>query len=609
MLDSTVTLRFPLRRLAWLPAAGARALGAAAQSVQPPPLWYAGDTHEMIQLCPVAGGAIPPDRELTDVYAEMLAKDLHVMDVLVLVTGTTTCWQYLGQYAPLVTGTEDPLTLPDPEHVIQFGCEVVGGDEEGCLYPSWGHVVGLGIEDAAYPFEADYPAPSLAFFRAQPKGVVGYAHVAWPEGLAVPADFPPIDRNFTRIYPLLAPFDVALRRVDFLSTPDVGHQAVQITRDPWWGLWYKLLDAGLRVSVTGGTVAQCYVALGSLDARTYARIALDPLDHDRWLRAIQRGRTTLADGAEDFLDLEVEGALLGTTLQASSPAVVSVEATLTTTAARQTVLEVLLDGEVVASEPVDLPLGGQHVLRAEIPVPESGWLAARTLPAAHTGAIFVLVDGKPIVDAETADYFAAFADHLDAFLDDAVRLCESCAGSGCAACTELERWVGESEAEIRADIESGRRIFRALAAYDRPPPGSAERYGRSTPSCVGPLGIGLAAPALPGAGAHLTCFNGPPSTTGALVVGSAPNLTGVPYLGATLHVSQVPAPMTIPVTTDEGGYAEVRLRIPPATAADELYCQFLLQDTPNCPSPGTLCASDALRVPVPRNLYLPSTPR
>ena len=96
-----------------------------------------------------------------------------------------------------------------------------------------------------------------------------------------------------------------------------------------------------------------------------------------------------------------------------------------------------------------------------------------------------------------------------------------------------------------------------------------EGFGRSTPSCVGPLGIGLAAPARPGAGALFTCFNGPPSTTGALVVGSAPNPTGVPYLGATLHVSQVPAPTTIPVTTDEGGYAEVRLRIPPTTAADE----------------------------------------
>ena len=60
----------------------------------------------MIQLCMV-GGSQPPDRPLSDVYAEMQAKNLNVMDVLVLITGNATCSSYLAQYAPLVTGAED----------------------------------------------------------------------------------------------------------------------------------------------------------------------------------------------------------------------------------------------------------------------------------------------------------------------------------------------------------------------------------------------------------------------------------------------------------------------------------------------------------------------
>lgn len=582
----------PLFALAWT------ALPAAGQSVQPPSGWFSGDPHEVIQVCPLPGGMPPPDRPVSDIYAEMLAEGFSVVDVLVYVASFVDCDDYTNLYAPNVTGIEDPVTQGDPDRVLQFGVEIVGSVDPACRYAGWGHIVGLGIDDGHYLFDADYPAPNLAFLRAQPKGVTGYAHVSWPEGTQVPQDFPPIDPSLSRLYPVLAPTDAALHRVDLISTTDVGNMLTQISPHPWWGLYYKLLSAGIRVSVTSATVGQCYqAALGPLDRRTYVKTEAGLLDHDLWLEGILAGRTTIADGGKDFLLLQVNGSDVGSEVLLSGPSTVTVTASLTVAEPRQTTLEIVQDSAVVRSDPVDLAAPGTHVFQTTLDVSESGWIAART-EQAHTAAVFTIVDQKPLADPASAAYFHAFADQVAAFLDALVALCNNCPTSACPACQGLEGLVGTSEGAIRADLAEGKKVFAALRDYELPLPRGAERYGEATPSCIGRPGIGLRGKPRAGGSVVLTCFNAPPNALGSVLVGGSPQFPPAVQNGALVFVDPLSVP--VPATSNEGGYAEVQVSFPATTATVHAYCQFVFPNPPSCPGPAASCASDALDLVVPR---------
>ncbi len=573
---------------------------SAPQTVQPPPGWHGGDPHEVIQVCPQPGGMPPPDRPVSDVYAEMLAEGLGVVDVLVYVASFVSCDDYTNLYAPNVTGIEDPVTQGDPDHFLQFGVEIVGGTDPACDYAGWGHIVGLGIDDGHYLFGADYPAPNLAFLRAQQKGVTGYAHVSWPEGTRVPQDFPPIDPSLSRLYPALAPTDAALHRVDLISTTDVGHMLTQISPHPWWGLYYKLLSAGIRVSLTSATVGQCYqAALGPLDRRTYVKTEAGLLDHDLWLDGILAGRTTIADGGKDFLLLQVDGADVGSEVQLGGPASVTVTASLTVAEPRQTTLEIVQDSAVVRSDPVDLTAPGTHVFQTTLDVTESGWIAARTAQA-HTAAVFTIVGGKPLTDPASAGYFHAFADHVAGFLDALGALCDACPTSACPACQGLEQLVGVSEGAIRADLAEGQKVFAALRDYELPLPRGAQRYGVATPSCLGRPGIGVRGKARAGGSVRLTCFNAPPGALGSLLVGAAPQVPPILQNDALVFVDPLSVPAPIAATSNEGGYVEVQVSFPATSATVDVFCQFLFPNPPACPGPGASCASDALQLVVPR---------
>ncbi len=588
----------------WL-ALAAAASAQGAGNVQAPSPWYAGDTHEMIQLCQTGGGGWPPDRDPADVYQEMIQKDLRVSNVLVLITGQTGCAGFLSQYAPRVNGQEHALTASDPDFAMQFGCEAVGTNDLACPYPKWGHVAGLGIRDAFYDLDADYPAPILDFFRAQPGAVAGYPHVAWPESTSIPGGFPPLDPGLTRLHPLLAPMDVALGRVDFLGTADVGAVATQITPHPWWGLWYKLLSAGQRVSIAGGTVAQCYVGISGLDARTWVRLESEPFTYEKWLRAFAAGRVSIADGPSDFLELRVGSAQTGEELQLPGAGLVVAEATLFTGVPRTAEIEIVQDGKVVASRAVQLTGPGSHTFRAALTVNESSWIAARTRKA-HTGAVFAIVAGRPIADPDAAEYFRAFGVYLTSYLDLAKAICAACVQPTCKPCLELMELVGTSEAQIRGEIAEAQRTYLAIRDYERPIPGDAERYGTSSSACLGPIGIGLVddKPAGGGAGqVRLTCFNAPPNTGGVLLIGSGAQQPAISQRGASILVALDPMPSIRLLRTNGGGYAEVVVPIPALTQTLDVYAQFVWNNPSACPGGGPWSSSDALRVGLPRRIY------
>jgi hypothetical protein len=186
-------------------------------------------------------------------------------------------------------------------------------------------------------------------------------------------------------------------------------------------LWYRLLDAGLRVPLAGGSAkASNAVALG--DLRTYARLQPgEPLTYRNWIEALRAGRTFITNGP--LLTLTVNGQGPGASVEVPAEApTIHVRAE-----ARSLVpfeqLEVVCNGEVVAAQHAS---GEPAVaaLETEMQVSRRGWLAARcrgTQPRfsrpenihvfAHTSPVYFHVPGQPSVVDPTA--IATLLGHLD----------------------------------------------------------------------------------------------------------------------------------------------------------------------------------------------------
>jgi hypothetical protein len=467
---------------------------------------------------------------------------------------------YLANYAPLVTGAEHPVSLVDPAHVVQFGVEV-----SSFKASQFGHLQALGIHDAAFPTEALQSEPILAFFRAQASAVTGYAHVLWYEDYAPRLFFGGLGA------PYLAPVDAALGAVDFLESRLVMERGAQ----SWRGLYYKLLNAGLRVAIVGGSDNSCASEeIG--DTRTWARIGEEPLTFGRWSAAVAARATSVSDGSTVFLDMHVGGTPIGGELGLAAPAVVDVRAELhvSTGEAASGELRLIRNGVQIASAPYDLPAGGVATLELPVPFGQSAWIAAAADAGAHTGATFVIVADRPIAQAQDAAYWR---DYCDAFE------------------TQLGAFAVPSvEPAIVARLRAARKVYAALEAVALPAPPGATRYGHSTPACDGPITIGVDSP--PSGFFRITCLNAPPSASGLLVLGLAPDPGGTPILGIDLHVGLGSAYVTLPVQSNDGGYAEVPIAFPgPVTFVG----QYVWANTAACGNGGPLSASDAIQLQLP----------
>jgi hypothetical protein len=186
--------------------------------------------------------------------------------------------------------------------------------------------------------------------------------------------------------------------------------------------WYALLNCGCRVPLVGASGKDSNgTALGSM--RTYARLLPDrEFNYTNWIEAVRAGRTFVTNGP--LLSFTVAGRDPGASVEVPSAGqTVSVRAE-----ARSILpfdrLEVVANGQVVASA-TGSPASA--IVEGEIPVPVSGWLAARCLgnqqifgrPAnqhifAHTSPVYVRRADKPLRVA--ADAVAGFVAELDRML-------------------------------------------------------------------------------------------------------------------------------------------------------------------------------------------------
>jgi hypothetical protein len=482
---------------------------------------------------------------------------------------------FITNYVPLVTGSEDPITQGDPDYIFQFGLEVSQFDAD-----QFGHYHCAGISNAMFPFDAKYSKPIFEFCRAQANAVTGYAHVLWPHSYD-PEEIV-FNPNIGGIG-YLASTDTALGLVDFIETSSI-HSTTPIA--DWRGMYYKLLNTGLRPSLSAGRDNTC--ALPPWNDTTFVRTESEPLTFTKWTAALKAGRTTIAEGKR-FLNLTVNGTEIGGTVSLVSPSTVDVSVTYTTADPQDGELYIVRDGIALpATYPYALLAGEVASFTVPVQMDKSGWVAVHAQgfdeSDAHTGPTYVIVENQPICNAPEAGYWS---DYSEAFINN----------------LSLFNFDTQAELdEVAAHIVKGKKVFDALEACALPPPVGVARYGVSGPACKGPIQVNVRdVPTIGNPNFAITNINAPANAPGWLVVGTAPTSRGPLFAkGAELFIDPGTILLMQPVTANSGGYHEFPIQFPPNASGATLYFQYFWQNVPGCGSVagGALSSSDAIGVTV-----------
>jgi hypothetical protein len=182
--------------------------------------------------------------------------------------------------------------------------------------------------------------------------------------------------------------------------------------------WHGFLNCGFRVPLVGGSGKESNrTALGSF--RTYARLLPDEeVSYKNWIEAIRAGRTFVTTGP--LLTLSVEGLDPGGVLDVPpNGSSVRVRAQVRSPTPVEW-LEVVANGKVVATTQEAGP-SAEPTLEADVPMPTSGWLAARCWGQlnhvrqirvlAQTSPVYIQVAGRP--HSPNPDLLAGLISRLD----------------------------------------------------------------------------------------------------------------------------------------------------------------------------------------------------
>jgi hypothetical protein len=185
--------------------------------------------------------------------------------------------------------------------------------------------------------------------------------------------------------------------------------------------WYRLLSAGLRVPLVGGSGKDSNIVLMGC-VRTYARLTEgQEFNYCKWIEAIRAGRTFVTNGP--LLNLSVAGEGPGSVLQVAADQRLALHAEAASAAPFDR-LELLVNGDVVAS--ATPAVGGLSAsVDAEWVVEGSAWIAARCYGPrkladgqrvfAQSSPAYLEVAGRPFRPA--ASVIKSLAGHLKKVAD------------------------------------------------------------------------------------------------------------------------------------------------------------------------------------------------
>lgn len=376
--------------------------------------WYSGDVHVHY---------IDPETALL----QMKAEDLNVCNVLI--SDFTVDHQ-------LFRGAIEPLS--EPEHIVYLGQEY----REDRL----GHINLLNlktklIEPAATPRRYHYPLNIHASDQVHRDG----GHVSWAHFAAWPG--------------LEGPLGLVLKKVDaveLLCTIDPFHQPIfapdvvpEVRMNSGLRLWYRLLNCGLTIPATAGTdKMNNQVSAGA--NRVFVQVD-QPLTYDRWIEAINAGRTFISNNP--FLLLEIDGQGPGSAIRQEDSKSHTIRAEVWSQFPVDR-LEIIANGEMIAEK--QLSPGETHAsLEINLSPEKSIWIAARAYQFshpytrrglslaqrrdeasgttllnryfgtlrpetvfAHTSPAYITVDDRPVYSPDDAVYFVRYLENSKRWLSE-----------------------------------------------------------------------------------------------------------------------------------------------------------------------------------------------
>ena len=170
-------------------------------------------------------------------------------------------------------------------------------------------------------------------------------------------------------------------KVDFLELAEFG-EADDV-------LYHEFLNLGFQLTATAGSDVPWGDSVGICRTYAYTGGSTDP---DDWFRAVRAGRTFVTAGP--MLHLTVNGEIPGTVMTADSGGVLHIEASAEGWTANPGYLEVVVQGDVVASAKAAgvNPVGCRIAM--DLPVARSMWITARCA-GALTSPVYVRVGNQP----------------------------------------------------------------------------------------------------------------------------------------------------------------------------------------------------------------------
>lgn len=367
--------------------------------------WYAGDMHVHRDCGGPVDGILPESK-----FIEMMeVNDLAVISVLADMGDAEVKPSEIDLLK--VNGEDYHLSIPG--RTIHYEAEW-HWDPAGTTFAHkslGGHIVLLGLNEA-HQIWTESPYKVLEYGREQ-RGIVGFCHTEYLTDT--------IQNELNCCIPIEYPVEAALGTTDFFSEDVYGSISSNwgnYSADATINAYYKLLNCGIRLGLCAGTDYPCNVGepLGTL--LTYVKVDGE-FTYRKWVEGIRNGKTVVArNGHLEFIDLKVNGNYQpGDEIQLKKNGKVTVEVEWKAVKELSGQLEIVFNGEVVASQERTASPEHPVVLRMKQPINQSGWICARRMDEkghqTHTAPVYVKLNDEPVrASAEDAEYFVAWIDNL-----------------------------------------------------------------------------------------------------------------------------------------------------------------------------------------------------
>ena len=315
---------------------------------QPARGWYAGDDH--------VHSRIMSDADARNLLAYVAAEDIYLANIVKMGDINRTFFQQRG-HGP-------PYRVTDGLRVLSPGQECPRTHEQ------LGHTLAMNTTSFIRDTSRYYLYDTVFDEVHRQGGLSGYAHV---------------NRDLFHVHRDMS-LNVPRGKVDFGEILQFG----QLGTD----LYYEFLNLGCKLTASAGSDLPWGGTIG--EVRVYAHLGDKRFTADNWFAAFGRGRTFVTSGP--MLDLRVEDALPGDTLELAEDRAVKVRATLEVDPALGAAqLELVSHGQVVKRVAGD-GIGHLEIrFETEVPVRGGTWIALRGKAAdgsvAHTTPVYVTRKG------------------------------------------------------------------------------------------------------------------------------------------------------------------------------------------------------------------------